>query len=159
MNKEIPYFIENYLFPLLTVDEISNFYLASNSIYNKIETIAKVKISEKLEFREKMNGFEFEIFCLEKLTEKGWNVSKTKNGADQGVDLIAKKGKRNVAIQCKKYARPVGNKAVQEVKSGLEFYSLSEGVVISNGDFTKSAKQLASANNIRLLHYLEIEKI
>ncbi|WP_373708343.1 restriction endonuclease [Kaistella sp.] len=158
-QKEIPYFIEHYLFPILTHEEIRTFHFASDIIFERIETVSKNQIIDNKEFKEDMNGFEFETYCLEKLTEIGWKVTKTKNGADQGVDLIAKKGKRNIAIQCKKYSRPVGNKAVQEVKSGLEFYALNEGVVISNRDYTKSAKQLAGANNIKLLHYMEIDKM
>ena len=93
-------------------------------------------------------GFDFEIFCEQKLTNEGWVVTKTKSGADQGLDLIAQKGKQRIGIQCKKYARPVGNKAVQEVISGLQFYNNPQGAVLTNNTFTKSAIQLANASNI-----------
>ncbi len=158
-DKEIPHFAEQHIFPLLNQMEWNNRHLFLLDIQDIIDDVAKKNYIETLKFNPKMNGFEFELFCADKLKKEGWNISKTKNGADQGIDLIIQKGKRKVGVQCKKYARPIGNKAVQEVKAGLDFYNLNEGIVIVNNSFTKSAIELAKSNKIGLFHYLETRSI
>jgi len=158
-DKEIPHFAEHHIFPILNQIEMNNSHLFLIDIQNLIDDAAKRNYVEILEFNSKMNGFEFELFCADKLKKEGWKTSKTKNGADQGIDLIIQKGKRKVGVQCKKYGRPIGNKAVQEVKAGLDFYNLNEGIVLVNNSFTKSAIELAKSNKIGLFHYLETKNI
>ena len=102
-------------------------------------------------FRENMSGDEYENYCKYILKKRGWIVELTPKSGDQGVDLIATKEYLKVCIQCKRYSKPVGNKAVQEIFTGKQFYSGSHGVLVSNAGFTKSAKSLASKTGIILL--------
>jgi restriction system protein len=158
-DTEIPYFIDQHIYPELTQYQIPYMNEMIFDIINKVDSVAMSHKLKNYGYNEKMDGFEFEIFCAEKLENEGWVVKKTKNGTDQGVDLIIEKGSRKIAVQCKKYSSPIGNKAVQEVKSGIEHYHLNEGIVLVNNKFTKSAIELAKSNNIGLFHYLETEKI
>lgn len=59
---------------------------------------------------------------------------------------------KHIAIQCKFYFHPVGNKAVQEVAAGAKYYSCEYVCVVSNQTYTKSAKDLALSLNVSLLH-------
>ena len=102
-------------------------------------------------FRENMSGDEYEKYCKYILEQRGWAVNLTSKSGDQGVDLIASKEYLKVCIQCKRYSKPVGNKAIQEIFTGKQFYSGSHGVLVSNAGFTKSAKSLASKTGIILL--------
>ena len=102
-------------------------------------------------FRENMSGDEYEKYCKNILKQRGWIVELTPKSGDQGVDLIATKEYLKVCIQCKRYSKPVGNKAIQEIFTGKQFYSGSHGVLVSNAGFTKSAKSLASKTGIILL--------
>lgn len=102
---------------------------------------------------------EYELFCADILRSTGWQVSPTKTSGDQGADLIAIKSKRVLLIQCKLYTKPVGNKAVQEVVSALKYYGGNEGAVVTNSEFTTSAKRLANANCIKLIHDSELFRI
>ncbi|MGS0524884.1 restriction endonuclease [Zobellia nedashkovskayae] len=70
-----------------------------------------------------------------------------------------KKNNYSIGVQCKKYSRPIGNKAVQEVKAGIAHYNLNHGIVLANNKFTKAATELALTNGIDLVHYLDIVKI
>ncbi len=83
----------------------------------------------------------------------GFTIQRTKIVGDQGVDLIAIKDDRKIAIQCKYYTNSVGNKAVQEIIAGADFYGCPEKAVITNSYFTKSAKQLAASLNVILVEY------
>ena len=60
---------------------------------------------------------------------------------------------------CKKYAKPVGNKAVQEVVAGKTHYKADHAMVIAPNGFTNSAKKLAESNNVMLIHHSEIGEI
>ena len=69
-----------------------------------------------------MKGYEFEHFCADLLKKNGFRkVSVTPASGDQGVDIIAVRGTARYAIQCKRYASPLGNKPVQEVYTGKAF--------------------------------------
>ena len=97
-----------------------------------------------------MPGIEFEQYVAAKLRQDGWLVSLTSVSGDYGVDVIAKKEGRSVAVQCKRQGKPVGIQAVQEVVTGAKHYECMSSAVVSNREFTPAAKQLAITHN-RLL--------
>ena len=92
----------------------------------------------------------FEKLIALVFSKLGYNVMTTKLSGDQGVDVIAEKRGLRIAIQAKCYKEPVGNFAIQEVVAGKAFYHAQEAYVVTNSYFTKSAKQLADANNVVL---------
>ena len=110
-------------------------------------------------FRENMSGEEYEEYCKYILKQKGWRVNLTPTSGDQGVDLIASKEYLKVCIQCKRYSKPVGNKAVQEIFAGKQYYDGSHGVLVSNAGFTKSAKSLALKTEIILLSDINLKNL
>lgn len=158
-NKEISYFIENHIYPILNQDELANRHLFLDHLFAEIDEKAKKQKLPKITFDKTMSGFEFEHFCEQLFLKTNWQVKKTKSGADQGIDLIIEKNHKKLGVQCKKYSRPVGNKAVQEVKAGISYYNLDGGMVLTNNKFTKSAIELANTNGIQLVHYLDIDKL
>jgi hypothetical protein len=79
------------------------------------------------------DGLGYEQFCRRILEANGWKVEVTKNSGDQGADLVALRGNIRVALQCKRYSRPVGNKAVQEIAAGRNFYRTDFAAVVTNG--------------------------
>jgi restriction system protein len=146
----------------LCPEEKNNFSYVHSYLIDTIENKAKLaqqKIQKYNEYSEKFTGLEFEYYCEKQLITNGWSVSRTKITGDQGIDLIIKRNNRSIGVQCKKYSKPVNNKSVQEVVAGMKFYNLEEGIVVSNNIYTNSAKALAFSNNIKLLHYLELQNI
>ena len=97
------------------------------------------------------NGHDFERWVAAQLAKAGWTASVTQASGDDGVDVIAKREGLTVAVQCKRYAGSVGNKAVQEVYSGMRHLQLDKAVVISTGKYTKAAQNLASSTGVLLL--------
>lgn len=75
-----------------------------------------------------------------------------------GADIIATKNNKKYVIQAKFYNSPVGNYAVQEVLGAIGMYKADKGIVITNNTFTKSARELAEANDIELVDGDGIEK-
>lgn len=55
------------------------------------------------------------------------------------------------AVQCKFYSKPVGVKAVQEVKGSLGYYKADFAAVVTNTSFTQQAVNLAASNGVLLI--------
>ncbi len=100
---------------------------------------------------DKMSGEDFEYFCADILRGNGFkDVEVTKASGDHGIDVLAKKDGIKYAIQCKRYSKPVGNKAVQEAYSGKDIYKADVAVVMSNMDFTAQAIEDAQKLKVEL---------
>ena len=169
-GNEVAYFINDQIRPVLMPDE----FLALDAwlpAKTKVEdmniglmVIALVEAERQknpafLSFSDDMTPTEFETFCAEQLRHAGWVARVTMQSRDQGVDVVAEKSGVRIAIQCKLYSRPVGNKAVQEIAAAKTHEQADYGIVVSNNKYTKEAEQLASTNKILLLHYTDLCKL
>lgn len=105
------------------------------------------------------SGEEFEHFVSDQLEASGWSVRHTAKSGDQGADLVAGKAGVSIAVQCKLYAQPVGNKAVQEALAAQRYYATDYAAVVSNAAFTKSAIQLARSADVLLLHASDLDAL
>lgn len=104
-------------------------------------------------------GHEFEEWVAKSLNMFGWEARVTQGSGDQGVDVLASKDGKSLAIQCKLYSQPVGNKAVQEAFSGAKYYDAEYAAVLTNAGFTASAKDLALSTDVKLLSPEDIPKL
>ncbi len=104
-----------------------------------------------------VDGVEFEIWCAERFIELGWDAQLTTATGDQGVDVIVRKDNLTVAVQCKRYSQPVGNKAVQEAYAGKQHIGADIACVIATAGFTKSAVELARSTLVYLVEADDID--
>ena len=82
----------------------------------------------------RLTGFEFEEYMAQVLRDNGFrHVEVTVECGDQGVDILAVRGGKTYAIQCKNYAGAVGNAAVQFTTSARELAE-STGVELWDGE-------------------------
>jgi restriction system protein len=98
-----------------------------------------------------MSGTEFEDYVAARLRRAGWHVVFTSASGDYGVDLIAQRDGKSVAIQCKRHGKSVGVAAVQQVVAGARHHGCTRSIVISNQEFTRAAKQLAATHGCQLI--------
>jgi hypothetical protein len=103
-----------------------------------------------------MRGDSFELFLSRVFEFLGYRVQLTKASGDQGADLLVSGKGRKIAVQAKGYADSVGNHAVMEVTASMAFYGCDSCVVITNSHFTRTAIQLAQANDCRLIDGAQI---
>ncbi len=96
------------------------------------------------------DGLGYEDVCRNELASRDFIVRKTPSTGDQGADLLATKDGITYAIQCKNYAGSVGNSAVQEAISAKQYYKTDHAVVVSDGKFTTSARELAARTDVVL---------
>ena len=99
---------------------------------------------------------EFEHHCADLLAARGWRVTLGRGSADQGVDVLARKGGRSLVLQCKLYTRPVGNRAVQEALAGRGYAGADAAAVVSNASYTPAAHALAARVGVMLLHVSDL---
>ena len=108
---------------------------------------------------DSMDGIEYEQYCKTILENAGWEVEDTSTTGDQGVDLIASIENLRVCIQCKCFAKAVGNKAVQEIAAGMIYWKGTHSVVVAKSGFTKSAEALANSTNVILTSDKELKDL
>ena len=102
-----------------------------------------------------LTGDDFEELLKNVFTVLRYDVQITKKTGDQGADLILSKDGRKISVQAKRYSKTVGNKAIQEVYSSIQFYETEEAWVITTSDFTKGAIELARKTGVKLYNRYE----
>jgi restriction system protein len=114
------------------------------------KTPAAVELTRRLGTVRYMSGAQFEGFIAEIMRGLGYRATVLGGSGDQGVDVIATVGKERLAIQCKNYAKPVGNKPVQEVYAGARHHRCTAAWVVAPEGFTKGAVELARSVGVSL---------
>ncbi len=129
--------------------------------YIHVDNCFKLYNSYKNEIMNDFNGnpYDFETRCASILNKNGFSATTTPQSGDQGVDVIAQYNDKTIALQCKMYKHPVGNKAVQEIHSGQKYYNADYGCIVTTSSYTSSAYNLAQSCNIVLLHISELESL
>lgn len=143
--------------------EYQNFMIKVNKareLYNKQQKIEKFKskllADDTIRYYsmsdiDAMTGLEFEYFLRKLFIEMGFKCNITQATQDQGLDLIIEKDNQKIGVQAKCYnSASIGNKAIQEVIAGIQYYNCSQGMVITNSYFTKQAIDLSEKANIIL---------
>ncbi|QSO52336.1 restriction endonuclease [Alicyclobacillus curvatus] len=100
---------------------------------------------------DKMEGVKFEQYLGVLFSALGYKVRVTKASGDFGADLILQKDGKRILVQAKRYDKPVGVKAIQEVSTALAYYGGSEAWVVTNNTYTSAAVSLARSNHVSLI--------
>jgi restriction system protein len=101
----------------------------------------------------------YEAYCVQILTDDGWDATTTQTSGDQGVDILATRNGKKAVFQCKFYTSLVGNAAVQEAIAGKAWASADYAFVVSNADFTPPAKALAAKTGVHLIHHSNLSNL
>ncbi len=108
-------------------------------------------VNQTIEHLDLTTGIEFENAIIKLLTKEEWKLRKTPSTGDFGADLIGSNPDGETwAIQVKRWGKPVGPKAVQEVVASKAHYQVDNAMVVTNNVYTSGAKKLASSNNVTL---------
>jgi len=108
---------------------------------------------------KKLTGTEFENYLAELFKSQGYQVEMTPSTGDYGADLILHKDQQRIAVQAKCYTGSVGVSAVQEALSGMAYYQCHSAWVVTTGNYTPNALELAKKSNVWLLGSNELGKI
>jgi restriction system protein len=167
-NKEKGYYIQTRILPALRARGLDEMYgPLAVTIETMIELAAQRPITPSWDagsqfisnpevFDPRMDPVDYEQHCALRLKKAGWSTRVTPATGDQGADVIAHRGGRVLVLQCKLYGSPVGNDAVQQVIAARQYQSADLAGVVSNQQFTRSAKELAEVSGVRLLHHEQL---
>ncbi len=134
--------------------------LKAESLIRKLTGDQAVETQISIDDIDLMNGYDFEDFVGELFSKLGYKTTVTKSSEDQGTDVIAENEKIRIGVQAKCSSDKVTKKAVQEIIGALKFCSCDKGIVVTNSTYTKSARELADANDIILWDRIKLtEKI
>ena len=105
---------------------------------------------------DKLDGIEFEEFLAGLFSVQGYEAELTASSGDYGADLLLSKGSQRIAVQAKRYIGSVGVAAVQEALSGKIYYHCTDAWVVTTGNFTVNALELASKSGVRMITRSEL---
>ena len=89
---------------------------------------------------ENLTGDEFEKRIASLYRKKGYYVTQTPPGKDQGVDLIAKRDNMVIIIQTKNWKGKVTNTDVLKTSGARQMFHANYAMIITSSYFTKDAK-------------------
>jgi len=161
--KEINYFMDKVVAPVifsLGSKEVKTYATMRSALVIQVaNVIESEKSAETFTLGPNLTPTDYEKYCAQQLISAGWMANTTKASGDQGTDIIAIKGHIRLVVQCKLYSQPVGNKAVQEVAAARTHEQADFAAVVTNSRYTYSAQQLATTNQVLLLHHSDLTHI
>ena len=107
---------------------------------------------------DSMSGIDFEKRLEVMFGDLGYKVKRTPPSGDFGADLILEDRKGRTVVQAKRYSKPIGIKAVQEVIGSIAFYKATNALVVTNIYFTPQAEKLAQSNGVELWDRVKLIK-
>jgi len=92
---------------------------------------------------------EFEQLVATLYEETGYTAEMRPPGADEGVDVLATEGRREVVVQCKRYqaASKVGSGEVREAIGSAQAFGADEVHIVTTSLFTEPATESATKSN------------
>lgn len=156
--KELRYFFDNVVVPDICPENEQEFIFLRERLTDWCAGMDPAEWHQSQEDPpdNRHDGRGYERFVASRLVQAGFSVTYTPASGDQGVDLLAERDGRRVAIQCKDYAKPAGNDAVQQIYAGARFYGAARAVVVAPNGYTIAARQLASSLGVDCLHEDEL---
>lgn len=98
-----------------------------------------------------MSGLEFERYVARLLENDGYQNIQLTEKYDYGIDIIAIKDGLTWGIQVKRCSGLVKANAVRQVVTALRMYGCDRAMVVTNGEFSRVAIELAASNDCLLV--------
>lgn len=117
---------------------------------NRYRTPAAGELVQQFENVRMMSGVQFEVFMANLFRAMGHGATILGGSGDQGVDILLTTNGQKIAVQCKNYAKPVGNKPVQEVFAGARHHGCQHAWVVAPAGYTRGAFELAISVSVSL---------
>jgi hypothetical protein len=119
-------------------------------LWQRPTTPTAMDLNRRFESVLSMDGTRFEVFVADLFRAMEHRVILCGGVGDQGVDMIVDSRGGRVAVQCKNYSRPVGNRPVQEVYAGARHHRCVEAWVVAPAGYTSGARELAKSTGVAL---------
>lgn len=127
--------------------------MANNEKRLNVDKQAQQKFENirRLEQLQQLDPVEFEQFVGYLYQKQGFSVAMTPTSGDQGIDLILRKGRQMVIVQCKRYAGAVGQPTVRDLYGVLMHNKADGAVLVTSGVVSRPAEAWAKGKPITLI--------
>lgn len=103
-----------------------------------------------------INALDYKKCCIEYLSRNGFfNIETIRENDIYGIDVLAQKGVKKYAIECKLSYAPITVHDVEQVCLGGKKYGCDISMIISNAPLSRKAQIETIGNNIFLLKLLD----
>ena len=104
----------------------------------------------------KLSGHAFEASVASLFKAIGFSAVVSRRGGDGGIDIVLTKAGRRIAVQCKRYNKPVGPHIIRDLWGTMNALGYSEGCIVTTTGFTSGVKNFAVGKNIFLIDLNDI---
>ncbi|MCU7741500.1 restriction endonuclease [Priestia megaterium] len=107
-----------------------------------------------------MDGRQFKIYLQILFRHLGYHPEVTKKSGDFGADLVMEGGEK-IVVQAKRYGykNRVSLSAVQGGYGAKAYYRANQAWVVTNSYYTKQAKELAAACDVKLIDREDLQAL
>lgn len=142
-----------YLSQLIVLPQaLFGMFVAPFKRYRRTRLARKVaNARHPLKVLSKLSWEEFETLTAEVFSSQGYNVQETINGADGGVDVIAKRKGKVYLIQCKHWTSRVGVAVVREMAGIVATSKAQAGIIVATNGFSLDAQRFAAQSQVELI--------
>lgn len=112
--------------------------------------VCSAHTSSELSRKSRADGIVFERKLQDIFEKAGYNVERTPDSGDYGVDFITEINGERWAFQCKKKKVPANTHAVLEVYAGGRYHDCTRFCVVSPSGFSYNAKKCAAKLGVQL---------
>jgi len=114
------------------------------------------KVVATAEYWRGLAGHEFEHEFAKLLNNVGYKAAVTKGSGDGGIDIIAQSAEGRVAIQCKRYKKPVGPAVIRELYGAVNAGGFDLGILAVTGGVTRGVDEFIKGKPLRVIGIGEI---
>lgn len=107
-------------------------------------------LDPRFERIDAMVGRDFEAAVAELLEMLGYEDVECTSFYDKGADILALKNGARIAVQVKRWARPVDQKSVLQLVNGVKQYECDRGLLVTNSFLTEPAERTAKTWGIEI---------
>jgi restriction system protein len=100
---------------------------------------------------QRMDPIAFERFVGELFKKMGYRVEDTRASADEGIDLVLRRGRGMAVVQCKRYSGSVGQPVVRDLYGVMLHTKSTEAYLVTTGTITQAAYRWAEGKPIHLV--------
>lgn len=98
-----------------------------------------------------MDPIAFEKYVGTLFAKRGYRVQDTQASADEGIDLIVRRGRQMAVVQCKRYQGSVGQPVVRDLYGVMLHTGAKEAYLVTTGSVTAAARRWAADKPIHLV--------
>jgi len=99
-----------------------------------------------------LDPFIFEVQIAKLYESMGFSVINTPRARDRGVDFFAVKDDKKHIVQCKHWAKPVGEPVLRDLLGTKIHFKADHAILVTTSDFTEQAIRFANSHDIKLIN-------